>query len=113
MFGFLSAKYAADFNLPSGFLVNTNGCRIPDLDAFSPTVQRFIFDEKDTDCTNSYGMALVESNLTALFINESVLTYYNITDINELRCCYRPFWRVELKEKANGQYPSNVDTKIR
>jgi len=77
------------------------------------SVKKFVFDDKPIDCKGEYGMPLVESNETSLYVNESVISSYNLTDISQLRCCYTPFWRVELKWNPSGDYPSNVDTHTR
>ncbi|XP_046676045.1 uncharacterized protein LOC124364533 [Homalodisca vitripennis] len=97
----------------SGFLVDTKGCRIPDLDPMDPSIQRFIYDEPPINCVEQYGPALVESNLTSLYVNLPALAYYNVSDTSQLRCCYLPFWRVEVPESASGEYPSNVDTRVK
>lgn len=99
--------------MPTGFLINTTGCRIPDLDAFDPSIREFIYEEEDTRCEETYGMALVESNSTSLFINELAFSYYKIKNIDDLSCCYTPFWRVELKKNKHGKYPEDVDSQIR
>ncbi|KAG8287670.1 hypothetical protein J6590_031784 [Homalodisca vitripennis] len=96
-----------------GFLVDTKGCRIPDLDPMDPSIQRFIFDEPPINCVEQYGPALVESNLTSLYVNLPALAYYNVSDTSQLRCCYLPFWRVEVAESVSGEYPSNVDTRVK
>ncbi|XP_054285123.1 uncharacterized protein LOC129001737 isoform X1 [Macrosteles quadrilineatus] len=96
----------------SGFLVNTNGCRIPDLDPMDISVRKFVYDEPVLNCSAQYGPALVLSNLTAVYINTSALSYYNVT-VGQISCCYRPFWREEVKFNPSGEYPSNVDSTVR
>uniref|UniRef100_A0A1B6EXQ9 DUF229 domain-containing protein n=1 Tax=Cuerna arida TaxID=1464854 RepID=A0A1B6EXQ9_9HEMI len=96
-----------------GFLVDTKGCRIPDLDPMDPSIQRFIYDEPPINCVEQYGPALVESNLTSLYVNLAALAYYNVSDKSQLQCCYLPFWRVEVAESVSGKYPWDVDTRVK
>ncbi|KAJ4441720.1 hypothetical protein ANN_11578, partial [Periplaneta americana] len=85
----------SDKTLPimkSDFVVDTIGCRIPDLDPFDPIVQKFINEEKPLKCHEKHQL-LVDSNLTSLFIVKSALPFFNISDLDQLDCCYQPFWR--------------------
>ncbi|KAJ9592750.1 hypothetical protein L9F63_015588 [Diploptera punctata] len=98
-----------DIPLPerkSGFLVDTPGCRIPDLDPFDPIVREFIKKEKQLNCNKNLPL-VVNANLTSLFILKSSFDYLNITDEEELDCCYQPFWR-------STEYKNNdmMDNKI-
>lgn len=108
---YISGSFIVDMS--SVFLTNTSACRIPYMDPFDSSIRKFIFDEEETKCAETYGMALVESNVTSVFINEYALAYYNITDVKDLRCCYTPFWRVELEESTDEKYPGDVDSHIR
>jgi len=81
--------------------VDTIGCRIPNLDPFDPDVQEFIKKEEPLNCHEKRPL-LVGANLTALFILKSALPVFNITDMEQLDCCYQPFWR---SKEHNG----NVD----
>jgi len=89
----------------SGFLVDTTGCRIPNLDPFDPVVQEFIGTEKPLNCHEKHPL-LVDANLTALFILKSALSAFHITDMEQLDCCYQPFWR---SKKRSG---NDADNKI-
>lgn len=91
-----------------GFLVNTNGCRIADLDPFDVSVRKFVYDEKPIVCDPEHGVPLVDSNLTSLYIVEEALATYNFTAYDQFNCCYTPFWRLE----ANGtKFKVDVDTR--
>lgn len=81
-----------------GFLVNTEGCRIPDLDPMDSSVSGFIEDDTPVECSRHYGPALLESNLTSIYLVESALVHYNVNDINSLYCCFKPFHRMDDKE---------------
>jgi hypothetical protein len=72
--------------------VDTSGCRIPKLDPFDPAVQEFINKEEPLNCHEKRPL-LVGVNLTTLFILKSALPAFNITDTEQMDCCYQPFWR--------------------
>ncbi|XP_069698069.1 uncharacterized protein [Periplaneta americana] len=86
-------------NMKSGFVVDTVGCRIPDLDPFDPIIREFIHKETPLKCHEKHPL-LVDSNHTSLFIVKSALPSFNISDVEQLDCCYQPFWRSK---------PKNVD----
>nr|CAD7417003.1 unnamed protein product [Timema poppensis] len=86
--------------IDTGFLVNSRGCRIPAMDPFDRHVQRFIYREEPPNCAKERPPPLVGSNLTALFVIESALPYYNVSDVAQLDCCYQPFWRVRENKVA-------------
>lgn len=90
-----------------GFLVNTNGCRIADLDPFDVSVRRFVYSEKPIVCDKEHGVPLVESNLTSLYITEEALAAYNLT-YDQFSCCYTPFWRLEVN---GSKFNVDVDTR--
>ncbi|XP_046384897.1 uncharacterized protein LOC124155226 [Ischnura elegans] len=103
-----------------GFLIQTSGCKIPDLDPLDPAVRKFVrFYELESnkqsegeeddqsirpDCSGKFGPALVESNLTSLYVVPSALSHYNATKISDVYCCFRPFHRVTM-------HPSNYTSK--
>lgn len=76
----------------SNFIINTQHCKIPDIDPFNPCSMRFIRNWSPNMC--SPWPPLVESNETHFWINTSHLPLYNIRMIEELQCCYRNFSRV-------------------
>jgi hypothetical protein len=86
--------------------VDTIGCRIPDLDPFDPSIQKYIKMEKPLNCHEKRPL-LVGANLTALFILKSALSAFNVTDMEQLDCCYQPFWRSKIR---SGNY--DFDNKI-
>ncbi|KAJ4441721.1 hypothetical protein ANN_11579 [Periplaneta americana] len=93
-------------NMKSGFVVDTVGCRIPDLDPFDPVVRQFIFKEKPLKCHEKQPL-LVDSNLTSLFIVKSALSFFNISDLDQLHCCYQPFWTTKPR-KADGHFDNKI-----
>jgi hypothetical protein len=93
-------------NVQSGFLVDTIGCRIPDLDPLDPVIREFITKEKPLNCHDKHPL-LVDANTTSLFVTKSTLPVFNISDAEQLACCYQPFWRAK---PHNGD--DNFDNKI-
>lgn len=49
---------------------------------------------------------LVQSNLTSLWIVQSKLKDYKVSDVRYLACCYRPFKRVQQNP---DNYTKNAD----
>ncbi|KAJ8983427.1 hypothetical protein NQ317_005892 [Molorchus minor] len=85
----------------TGYAINTPGCKIPDMDPFDQHIKMFI--EKPTlPICNNGTPALFESNLTSIYLKNSSLRYYNsISNVEDLRCCYKAFWRREPKDNEN------------
>ncbi|XP_021917636.1 uncharacterized protein LOC110828852 isoform X2 [Zootermopsis nevadensis] len=92
-------------NVQSGFLVDTVGCRIPDLDLLDPVIREFIKKENPLNCHEKHPL-LIDANLTSLFIKKSTLPIFNISD-EELECCYQPFWRSKPRSEND-----NFDNRI-
>ncbi|XP_018577786.1 uncharacterized protein LOC108916073 [Anoplophora glabripennis] len=84
----------------AGFAINTPGCRIPYMDPFDEHIRKFIEEPKVPKCNKGIP-ALYQSNLTSIYLVNSSLVFYNITDRSELRCCYSAFWRQEPKRNQN------------
>lgn len=84
----------------AGFAINTPGCRIPFMDPFDEHIRKFI-EKPDVPKCNKGIPALYQSNLTSIFLVNSSLVLYNITDPTELRCCYKTFWRLSPKHNQN------------
>lgn len=80
-----------------GFVVNTPGCKIPDFHPFDNQVKKFIKKPTAPVCNNGTP-ALFESDLTSVYLLNSSLAAYNITDKQQLSCCYNVFWRVDVPE---------------
>ncbi|KAG5881567.1 hypothetical protein JTB14_035011 [Gonioctena quinquepunctata] len=67
-----------------GFVINTPGCRIPDLNPFDEGVKKYIEKPTAPKCNNGTP-PLFESNTTSIYPLNSSLVFYNITDISELK----------------------------
>ncbi|CAH1954114.1 unnamed protein product [Acanthoscelides obtectus] len=88
------------YDIHKGFAINTPGCKIPEMDPFDPSVQKFIEPPTPVEC-NKGVPALFEANLTSIYITRSSLPAYNVSDINDLRCCY---WVIQRIEPKKNQY---------
>ncbi|XP_022914094.2 uncharacterized protein [Onthophagus taurus] len=82
------------------FLIETEGCVIPNMDPLDSSVTNFIFNENQVICNNGTP-ALIGSNLTAIFLLQESLPIYNVTDLNLFKCYYTPFFRVNPKDNSN------------
>ncbi|KAF5293100.1 hypothetical protein FQA39_LY13710 [Lamprigera yunnana] len=87
-----------------GFLVKTKGCRIPYMDPFDKAVREYISKEKPVVC-NKNKPPLMDSNLTSIYILNSSLVDYNITNARALNCCYSSF-------KRRDSSPNEGDNKV-
>lgn len=79
------------FNSLNGYLINTPGCRIPEMDPRDHTVITYIFKPDEINCKGL--PPLFNSNLTSLFIVNEHLSHYKITNMSDLKCYYQEFWR--------------------
>jgi hypothetical protein len=84
----------------AGFVVNTKGCRIPELNSFDPKIKKFIYTEKAIEC-GTIG-PLVSANQTWLYLERAALDNYNVTNPDQLECCYRPFSRTSHHPHDKG-----------
>nr|XP_023013042.1 uncharacterized protein LOC111503061 [Leptinotarsa decemlineata] len=82
------------------FLIETVGCRIPFMKPYDNSIKQFITAPKMPICNKGIP-PLFQANLTTIFLDNSSLPAYNISDQNQLQCCYKAFWRKEPKEDEN------------
>lgn len=76
----------------NGYLIDNEGCRIPDLGLFESSTRHLIKKAKPIICDHGSQLPLVDSNNSAIFVNsEAKLHYYNETE--SVDCCWRNFWR--------------------
>ncbi|CAG9853694.1 unnamed protein product [Phyllotreta striolata] len=88
----------------AGFTISNPGCKIPYMDPFDENIAQFIKPPSKPMCNNGKP-PLFASNLTSIFLLETSLPKYNVSDENELKCCYKPFWR---REPENGESDNKV-----
>lgn len=83
----------------SGYLVQKKGCRIPAMDPHDPAIKKYIETAKPIKCNKEEYLSLIESNNTAIFVNnESKERFYNETEIAD--CCWQAFWRTENEDNS-------------
>ncbi|KAF6215427.1 hypothetical protein GE061_010180 [Apolygus lucorum] len=109
-------KYGKTDYSSSGFLIDTKGCRILDLDPFDPSLVQYFGDEDPIDCNPSQLGGLVKSDVTKseLYVDQMVVRNYTNSFFT---CCYKPFKRKEVSrdakiERRDLTYPSDVDEQI-
>lgn len=72
------------------------------MDPFDKSVLEYVKPMKYRICNGGLP-ALVDANLTSLFIVNNSLSAYNVSEKSQLRCCYKIFWRVEPKEDESDK----------
>ncbi|KAL1490470.1 hypothetical protein ABEB36_013158 [Hypothenemus hampei] len=72
-----------------GYVINTPGCRIPDMDPFDSTVKEFIFAPPYVNCSNNTTPLFI-SDSKSIYANLSLIALYNSSGLN---CCYQEFLR--------------------
>ncbi|KAL3278183.1 hypothetical protein HHI36_013522 [Cryptolaemus montrouzieri] len=87
-----------------GYLIKTEGCKIPELPITSDTIRKYFKYESETIHCNKDKPALVESNLTSLFILENSFESYNISNKSLLNCCYKELKRIIPDGQPDKQY---------
>ncbi|XP_030753812.1 uncharacterized protein LOC115880669 isoform X3 [Sitophilus oryzae] len=85
-----------------GFLINTQGCKIPEMNPFDASVKAFV-SKPDMMVCNKNIPPLFDSNLTSIYLVEPALKHYNISNSTELTCCYKSFWREDPKGSDNDK----------
>ncbi|XP_052129387.1 uncharacterized protein LOC113209488 [Frankliniella occidentalis] len=75
--------------LNSSFLVDTPGCRIPNLAVMSPEVQEFVYDYADVTCDDP--PPLVWSDDEYLYLMRKRAGLYGVSP-SSLQCCMRALW---------------------
>lgn len=78
------------------YTINTTGCKIPYLEIDDEEIVNLLHEIDSYSCSDK--PPLIESNLTSLYVNESVLKNYGVNSVNEIKCFYKSFERVVPKE---------------
>ncbi|CAH0557696.1 unnamed protein product [Brassicogethes aeneus] len=108
-----SEKFYAKESL-KGFLVKTKGCRIPYMHPMDKTITKYIFKYDPPVCNNGIP-SLYESNFTSLYLVNSSLPHYNLTDTKDLKCCYQEVSRRDVKgpkDNDNSFFTNKTCTNI-
>ncbi|RZF40274.1 hypothetical protein LSTR_LSTR016691 [Laodelphax striatellus] len=93
----------------SEFLINTKGCRIPAMEPFDPSINKFVFEDEPIICETEKYPPIVYSNFTHVYLDPVAISAYNLTN---LTCCFVPFWRVtaDAAEVVDGVAHHDIDT---
>ncbi|XP_017879646.1 uncharacterized protein LOC108624680 isoform X2 [Ceratina calcarata] len=81
----------------SGFLVNSNACRIPYVDPFDSKMLPFYKKMDPLICKHGSHLPLVDSNNTAIYINPNAISHF-YNDSKEINCCWRAIHRVQHED---------------
>ncbi|XP_050512127.1 uncharacterized protein LOC126888178 [Diabrotica virgifera virgifera] len=81
------------------FTINTPGCKIPYFQPFDKNILDYL-EQPGTHVCNDGIPALFESDRDSITIIEDSLPFYNVTNINNLTCCYKTFWREDPDDDA-------------
>lgn len=104
-----SLRRGPDESTP-GFLVNTKGCRIQELDPFDKKIRPFVHEEDIVGICRKFEIGrLVKADRNSVFIDWAVLGNTSSINSNEVQCKSCEFWRID-RPPNNGTYPSTVDT---
>ncbi|XP_072394031.1 uncharacterized protein [Diabrotica undecimpunctata] len=87
------------------FTINTPGCTIPYLHPYDKSILDYIEQPGKYVCNNGTP-ALFESDMESIRIIKDALPFYNVTNINNLTCCYKTFWREDPDD-------GSADNKVR
>ncbi|XP_050306876.1 uncharacterized protein LOC126743706 isoform X2 [Anthonomus grandis grandis] len=83
----------------NGYLINTPGCRIPDMQPFDPSVKKYIYPPEEESC-NEDVPPLFESNFSAVYMKTELMPLYkNMTNSQTITCFYDEFTRIEPENK--------------
>ncbi|CAD7006578.1 unnamed protein product [Ceratitis capitata] len=91
---------------PTGYLVWSESCRIPDVDVHAPDIMQHFKREKYKPCSNKKALTAVYFNTTSreyvLHIDESEIKSYSKS--GKVNCCYQPILRNGTGAKADVDY---------
>ncbi|CAH4014319.1 unnamed protein product [Pieris brassicae] len=86
--------YTINFAHSDGsFTIKTEGCTIPQLQAFDESIKKFIERPKHIKQCENFNTSFLENNRTHIWINHKNLRYFNLTDSTNITCCYKSFYR--------------------
>lgn len=89
-----------------GFLIKTIGCRITKMDPFHHSIMKYVDNKSRPEICNKGLPSLVESDTNHLYILNTSLDAYNISDTSKFGCCYKTFWRLKPA-------PNEADRKVK
>lgn len=77
----------------SSYFVNTIGCKMPSFPVYSEHIDKFVHEFKSpVQC--SIPMTKTNKNFLWISLNDTELDiYYDVKDVNEIKCSYTPMYR--------------------
>ncbi|XP_072394029.1 uncharacterized protein [Diabrotica undecimpunctata] len=84
------------------FTINTPGCTIPYLHPYDKSILDYVEQPGKYVCNNGTP-ALFESNMESIKIIEESLPFYKVTNISDLKCCYKAFWREDPRSTQDNK----------
>ncbi|XP_050439320.1 uncharacterized protein LOC126844894 [Adelges cooleyi] len=110
-------RFDSTMFIPNGYLINTSGCRIPEMFTRGPSVDKFMDTDPKVDCTSHKhdsrlkGFKAITSDETDLIINPDIWTKLNLSkNDTSLTCYYQPVSR--LKPTASNKKAKKFDNEF-
>lgn len=98
----------------SGYLINTSGCRIPEMYLNGPEIKKCFKPNLELNCKMkwNYNLPLITSDLTSLILNMSAWATLNISEGDpSFECYYIPIERPTFDEDQDPKSYSDNDVK--
>ncbi|XP_025191967.1 uncharacterized protein LOC112592180 [Melanaphis sacchari] len=99
----------------SGYLINTSGCRIPEMYLKGSEVVKYINPNIRLNCktTWNYTLPLITSNLTSLILNMSAWATLNISEKDtNFKCYYTPVERSAYESHQDAKEYNDNNVKL-
>ncbi|XP_016658178.1 uncharacterized protein LOC100166395 isoform X1 [Acyrthosiphon pisum] len=99
----------------SGYLINTSGCRIPEMYLNGPEIEKCFKPNLELNCKTkwNYNLPLITSDLTSLILNMSAWATLNISDGDpSFECYYIPIERSSFGDDQDPKSYSDDDVKL-
>ncbi|XP_013392406.1 uncharacterized protein LOC106160369 [Lingula anatina] len=89
------------------YLVDTSGCKIPNLDPFDKSIRKLVHKGHKLHCTGRFApLTYKEGN--KIKVNKTVVGRLQLTDAAELQCQYQAIVRVTPEDKHGYSFSSTV-----
>lgn len=98
----------------SGYLINTSGCRIPEMYLNGPEIEKCFKPNLELNCKTkrNHNLPLITSDLTSLILNMSAWATLNINDGDpNFVCYYIPIERQAFDDNQDPKSYSDDDVK--
>ncbi|CAI6358843.1 unnamed protein product [Macrosiphum euphorbiae] len=94
----------------SGYLINTPGCRIPEMYLNGPKIDKYLDPDVELNCKTKWNLTLpylITSDLTSLMLNKTAWATLNISEDDTSFVCY--YIPVERSAIDNDQDPNTFN----